>query len=204
MLASVKASLAALGGCAGLDPGCAPWLSLARAMDERGLRTPGLSVTHSRHHSLVPPGPPSLRRAEVVGRRRGLTDAGFNQSRFRACKRTRGGPPIGQVWLGNDIFWLHRSHFLPGLIDVEALEREYDGERSARMPERSGPGRPSAGAGPVSSRTAAKSRKSAAVNRISSLAADEEQKRAAKGETSLAPYVVSAAPSANGHTPAAS
>ncbi len=33
MLTGVKATLASLGGCAGLDPGCAPWSSKMWAMD---------------------------------------------------------------------------------------------------------------------------------------------------------------------------
>ena len=39
VLDRVKASLATLGGCAGLDPVCAPWFLKLWAMDEWGLRT---------------------------------------------------------------------------------------------------------------------------------------------------------------------
>jgi hypothetical protein len=39
VLGRVKASLAALGGCAGLDTVCAPWFLKLWAMDKWGLRT---------------------------------------------------------------------------------------------------------------------------------------------------------------------
>jgi hypothetical protein len=41
VLGRVKASLATLGGCAGLDKACAPWFLKLWAMDKWGLRTIG-------------------------------------------------------------------------------------------------------------------------------------------------------------------
>ena len=44
VLARVKASLATLGGFAGLDTACAPWFWQLWAMDKRGLRTNGVGL----------------------------------------------------------------------------------------------------------------------------------------------------------------
>jgi len=91
------------------------------------------------------------------------------------------------------------SAFLPGLIDVEALEQEYDGDRSGVKVDRSGSGRPPAGGQSVPGRRVSERGKSAPQSRISSLAAFEKQERAAKGEVELMPYVVAASAAGNGN-----
>ena len=91
------------------------------------------------------------------------------------------------------------SAFLPGLIDVRELQREYGADRSGFAIKQSAHGRGPAGVKSGGSRAAQINPNTTRLNRISSLAAKLSLTEAAKEEINLAPYVHVGTASSNGH-----
>lgn len=89
--------------------------------------------------------------------------------------------------------------FLPGLLDLRDLKRNYNADRSASAMDRSGHGRPMAGGVSERSDESVEDLTTYEINRLSLLAAESLSESASGEKISLEPYVHAGAASHNGN-----